>query len=172
MTVVSNVVLIGMPGSGKSTLGLRLAELRGLRFIDTDTLIERFENAPIQQIVNRRGFRYLIDIEADILSGIEIEGHVIATGGSAVYSDEAMQHLGRVGVRTYLKISLATLMRRVNNTASRGLAKMPQHPLPRLYRERLPLYEQAADVVADNNWPITALRVEALNNQLNEFLRD
>jgi len=163
-------VLIGMPGCGKSTLGHRLAEQRDLKFIDTDLLVEQYENAPIQQIVNRRGFLYLRKIEADILSGIEIDRHVIATGGSAVYSRKAMDHLGKIGVRAYLRISLATLMRRVNNTASRGLAKMPQHSLPRLYHERLDLYADAADIVVDNNWPMTAVRLDAINKQLDGVL--
>ena len=170
MSKESNVVLIGMPGCGKSTLGHRLARQRGLKFIDTDLLVEQYENAPIQQIVNRRGFLYLRKIEADILSGIEIDGHVIATGGSAVYSRKAMDHLGEIGVRIYLSISLTTLMRRVNNNATRGLAKMPQHSLPRLYHERLSLYADTADIVVDNNWPMTAVRLDSINKQLDEFL--
>lgn len=172
MNKASNIVLIGMPGSGKSTFGRSLASLREMRFIDTDILIEQLENLPIQQIVNRRGFQYLRNVEADILRGVEIEGHVIATGGSAVYCRRAMDHLGEIGTIVYLKISLPTLLRRVNNTSSRGLAKMPQHPLPRLYRERLPLYEQAADIVFDNNWPMTAVRMDVFNRQLDEFLND
>ena len=170
MIKLSNFVLIGMPGSGKSTFGRRLAQLRGLGFIDTDDLIEESENSPIQKIVSRRGVRYLRTLEADILSSIQVENHVIATGGSAVYSNRAVDHLGRIGVRIYLKISLATLVKRVTNSENRGLAKMPQHSLPRLYRERLALYEQAADLVFANDWPISAVRVDALNAMLEASL--
>ncbi len=159
-----------MPGSGKSTLGRRLAALRGLKFIDTDTLIERYENKPIQDIVNFRGIRYLRALEEELLLGLQIDRHVVATGGSAVYSPKAMAHMGRIGVRLYLKINLPTLLRRVNNSTSRGLVKMPQHPLPRLYFERLSLYDEAADIVSDNNWPMTAMRVDALIKQLDGYL--
>lgn len=166
----SNIVLIGMPGSGKSTLGRRLAALRGYKFVDTDTLIERYENKPIQDIVNFRGLRYLRSVEERVLLDLKLEQHVIATGGSAVYSWPAMTHLAKTGLRVYLEISLPTLLRRVHNTSTRGLVKMPQHPLARLYFERLNLYRQAADLVADNNWPMTALRFDALNTRLDSRL--
>jgi len=166
MIETSNVVLIGMPGSGKSTVGRRLATLRGLGFIDTDGLIENIENSTIQQIVNRRGLRYLRAVEADVINSIQVENHVIATGGSAVYSARSVDYLGQIGVRVYLQISLATLVKRVTNSSTRGLVKMPQHSLPRLYRERLALYERAADVVFANDWPMSATRFDALNTAL------
>lgn len=162
----TNIVLIGMPGSGKSTLGRRIAQQRGVGFIDTDVLIERSENMDIQAIINRRGIGYLHRLESEVLNGIRTQHHVIATGGSAVYSATAMQHFGRMGWRVYLKISLSTLLRRVNNVNSRGLAKMPQHSLPRLYKERLPLYEQAADVTFANDLPMTSVRLEAFNQAI------
>jgi len=165
----SNIILIGMPGSGKSTLGRRLAQQRRLRFVDTDLMLERRENMPIQAIVNRRGIRHLRQIEADVLSSLSVNECVIATGGSAVYSDLAMQHLGDIGARVYLQISLPTLVARVNNVASRGLAKMKSHPLPRLYAERVDLYQAHADIIANNDRPMTALSMHALNRQLDHF---
>lgn len=158
-----------MPGSGKSTLGRRLARQRNLKFIDTDLLLERHENMPIQAIVNRRGVNHLRKIEAQILSTLTLENHVVATGGSAVYSQIAMQHLGDIGARVYLQISLATLVTRVNNVTSRGLAKMKSHPLPRLYAERETLYRAYADIVANNNRPITAVSMHALHRKLDAF---
>lgn len=170
MKLKSNLVLIGMPGSGKSTLGRRLARARRLNFVDTDTLIEADQNLPIQQIVNLRGVQYLRDIEADVIQRINCQGAVIATGGSAVYSQPAMDHLGDLGIRIYLEISLKTLMRRVNTKQRRGLAKLPQHPLPRLYYDRVDLYKQAADITVDNNWPSSAVRFAGLNRQIDTSL--
>jgi len=158
-----------MPGSGKSTLGKRLAKLRGMSFIDTDLILESVENMPIQDIVNRRGVAYLRFLEGVVLSQLDFKNHVIATGGSAVYSERAMEHLGTLGARVYLKISLKTLTMRVNNIGSRGLAKMKSHPLPRLYAERANLYEAAADIVVSNDRPMTAISVEDLNAKLDRF---
>ncbi len=169
MTSSTNITLIGMPGSGKSTLGRRLAKLRGMSFVDTDLILEQVENMPIQDIVNRRGVPYLRFLEGVVLSQLDFENHVIATGGSAVYSQKAMDHLGSLGARVYLKISLKTLTMRVNNIGSRGLAKMKSHPLPRLYAERAGLYQNAADIVASNDRPMTAVSLSELNTKLDQF---
>lgn len=165
----SNVVLIGMPGCGKSTLGKRLAKLRTMSYLDTDTLLESVENMHIQDIVNRRGVRYLRELEHDVLSSLELENTVIATGGSAVYSDGAMRHLGIDGVMVYLQISLTTLVKRVKNVSSRGLAKMNSHSLPRLYADRADLYQAAADIIMPNDKPISALSMSDLNDQVDDF---
>ena len=164
-----NITLIGMPGSGKTTLGRRLANMRGMKFVDTDRVIEQAVNMKIQEIVDRKGVYYLRDLEGDILSGLALKNHVIATGGSAVYSDSAMRHLGSMGALVYLKISLRTLTRRVNNESSRGLAKMKSHSLPRLYNERVALYEAAADITVSNDLPMTAVGLGGLNKQLDGF---
>lgn len=158
----NNIVLIGMPGSGKSTLGRVLAKRLGKRFVDTDTLIEQDQNMPIQTIVSRRGLRFMRRLEERVLCDLELEGYVIATGGSAIYSEKALVKLGEHGVRVYLKISLTTLLKRVRNIDSRGLVKMPSYSLPRLYAERLPLYEAKADIQIDNDRPVTAVGLDAL----------
>lgn len=165
----TNVVLIGMPGCGKSTLGKRIATLRSMSYLDTDSLLESAENMDIQDIVNRRGVRYLRELESDVLSALELDNTVIATGGSAVYSDAAMRHLGTDGVMVYLQISLATLVKRVKNVSSRGLAKMNSHPLPRLYADRADLYQAAADIIMPNDKPISALSMSSLNQQIDDF---
>ena len=102
-----------MPGSGKSTIGKRLAKELGMDFLDTDTLLEKRVNLPIQDIVNLRGLACFRALEESVLTNVVCENTVIATGGSAVYSQAAMQHLGENGKRVYLRISLATMLQRV-----------------------------------------------------------
>lgn len=165
----SNIVVIGMPGSGKSTLGKVIAKKRGLAFVDTDSLIEARENMPLQDVVNRRGVKYLREAEAELLKTLDVDKHMISTGGSAVYNRDAMHNLGSAGVIIYLRISLATLLRRVTNESSRGLAKMKSHSLPRLYAEREPLYASFADLSFDNDWPITALNKGRLYRLLDDY---
>lgn len=167
--VQPNITLIGMPGSGKSTLGKRLAKMRRMEFIDTDDVLEQLENMPIQDIVNRKGVNYLRALEGEVLSQLNYQNHVISTGGSAVYSQQAMAHIGSLGARVYLKISMRTLTQRINNVESRGLAKMKSHSLPRLYSERAPLYEEIADIVAINDRPMTAVGLDTINQQLDYF---
>jgi shikimate kinase len=168
-STLPNITLIGMPGSGKSTLGRRLARQRGMSFVDTDHILEQVENMHIQNIVNRRGVKYLRFLEGMVLSRLELENHVIATGGSAVYSRKAMDHLGSIGARVYLQITMRTLTQRVDNSTSRGLAKMKSHSLPRLYLDRVGLYESAADITVANDRPMTALAMGALNKALDDF---
>ena len=161
-----------MPGSGKSTLGRRLAYLRGMKFIDTDTVLEQVKNRSIQQLIDYHGIDYLRDLEGEVISQLDLRNHVIATGGSAVYNSKAIKHLGVLGVRVYLEISMTTLRQRVTNVESRGLAKMKSHSLPRLYLEREPLYQAAADIISINNRPITATSMSVLNQQLDRFFID
>jgi len=166
----SNIVLIGMPGSGKSTLGKRLAKAKGLKFVDTDTLIEKAENQSLQTVLDRRGLKYLRATEENVISSLNVTDHVISTGGSAVYSESAIAHLRRSSVIVLLSISLQTLNRRVTNASSRGLAKMPAHPLARLYSERLPLYHAAADIEVDNNRPMSGVKLYELLESIDSFI--
>jgi len=161
-----------MPGCGKSTLGKRLAKMRNMTFIDTDHILAQVENMHIQDIVNRKGVKYLRFLEGVVLSQLDLENHVIATGGSAVYSDEAMHHLGSTGARVYLKVSMRTMIQRVSNGTIRGLAKMKSHSLPRLYSERESLYQTAADIVVANDRPMTAVGIGVLNSQLDDFFNE
>ena len=162
----SNLLLIGMPGCGKSTLGRQVARLLGLQFLDTDELIEQRYGHSLQHLVNRHGYRYLRRIEADVLSSLDLQNHVISTGGSAVYSDAAMRHLTASSRIIYLSISLPTLMQRVDNSASRGLAKLPGVSLQAIYRERLPLYQRYAEITVDNNRPLSAWQLEKIVKQM------
>lgn len=162
MSRKTNIVLIGMPGSGKSTVGRRLARHYGLQFIDGDVLIEQATGMCIQDVVNRMGLRRFAEIEQRVLCSLQTDNAVISTGGSAVYSQEAMHYLGSIGRRLYLKISRATLLRRVNNTDSRGLFKLPSYSLLRLYAERQALYPCYADLTFANDKPLSAVQAHRL----------
>ncbi|MCA1808605.1 MAG: shikimate kinase [Kiritimatiellia bacterium] len=141
-----NVVLIGMPGAGKSTVGVILAKQLSYAFLDTDILIQTLHGRGLQDIVDREGHLVLRSIEEQVLLGIDVSRHVIATGGSAAYSEKAMQHLGRTGRIVFLDVSLPELQRRIHDFSRRGLAKRPEQTFDDLFHERLVLYRSYADV--------------------------
>jgi shikimate kinase len=145
----SNIVLIGMPGSGKSTVGIILAKLTGRDFVDTDILIQTAHNRPLQDIVDREGYMELRRKEEKILLKLDCRNHVIATGGSAVYSHAAMTRLKAHGITVFLHVDLATLRARVHDHDTRGLAKKPDQTLDDLFKERCSLYRQYADLTID-----------------------
>lgn len=146
MRLKSNIVLVGMPGSGKSTVGVILAKLLSFDFLDTDVLIQSSQRRALQDIVDRDGHLALRTIEEDTLLSLDLQHHVIATGGSAVYSAAAMAHLAAIGTVVFLDVDLATLEGRVNNLATRGLVRRPGQSLADLFAEREALYKQAADI--------------------------
>ena len=164
--VISDLIFIGMPGSGKSTLGKYIAGLWGREFVDIDELIEKKYGYSLQQLLDRYGHKFIRKAESEIICSLQSQNHVIATGGSAVYSEDAMLHLNGLGKIIYLHISLATVIQRVGRAPDRGIAKLPNVSLASLYRERLPLYQRWANVTLQNNRPLTALRLEELANQL------
>ena len=145
--ISSNIVLIGMPGSGKSTVGVILAKRTSMDFIDTDILIQRLEGRSLQEIVDTQGHMALRKIEEQVLLGLDCSNHVIATGGSAVYSPAAMEHLKGSGVFVFLDVDLATLILRIHDYDTRGLAKRADQTIEDLFEERLGLYVRYADVV-------------------------
>ena len=142
----SNLVLIGMPGSGKSTVGVILAKRTSRDFVDTDVLIQTSQERSLQDIVDTDGYAVLRDIEEDALLGLSVQNHVIATGGSAVYSDQAMTHLQSDGVIIFLDADLVTLESRVRDFSTRGLAKRPAQSFAELFDERFELYTKHADI--------------------------
>ena len=146
MGLKSNIVLVGMPGSGKSTVGVILAKLLSYDFIDTDVLIQSSQRRALQDIVDRDGHLALRKIEEDTLLSLDLQHHVIATGGSAVYSAAAMAHLAAIGTVVFLDVDLATLEGRVDNLATRGLVRRPGQSLADLFAEREALYKRAADI--------------------------
>lgn len=143
----SNIILIGMPGSGKSTVGVILAKLCAMRFLDTDLLIQYRQKKSLQEIVDQEGHMALRAVEEQVLLSIRCHNHVIATGGSAAYSDKAMRHLKKNGVVIFLMADLAALRARIHNYETRGLAKRPDQSFQDLFDERAALYQLYADMV-------------------------
>jgi shikimate kinase len=145
-----NLVLIGMPGAGKSTIGVILAKISGKSFIDTDLLIQQSEKRLLQQIINEDGVASFLVVEARTILNLKVDQAVIATGGSAVYSRAAMDWLRQNGIIIYLQLPFGEIERRIGNMASRGIAIGKDQPLLELYRERTPLYEKYADILVDS----------------------
>lgn len=143
----NNIVLIGMPGAGKSTVGVILAKVLGYKFIDSDLLIQQQENRLLKDIIAEDGLEGFINIENQVNSDIETEKTVIATGGSVVYSKKAMTHLSKIGTIVYIEISLKSLNKRLGDMKQRGVALKKDQTLESLYDERCPLYEKYADVI-------------------------
>ncbi len=141
-----NIILIGMAGAGKSTIGPLLAAQTGCTYVDTDQLIARDQGRPIQEVLDRLGPAGFSRLEDRILLSLQLRDHVIATGGSAVYCRAGMRHLQATGIVVLLEAELDTLRQRVNNPDSRGLVNPAGESFARLYRNRLPLYRHYADL--------------------------
>ncbi|MBM9537483.1 shikimate kinase [Desulfobulbus alkaliphilus] len=142
--IPSNLTLIGMPGAGKTTVGLLVAKSLSLNFIDTDSLIEVNQGKTLQQIVDDYGHLHLRAIEEKEILAINLNRHVIATGGSAVYSAKAMAHLQRLSTIVFLQVSRVEIERRINNFNTRGIAKSTHQTFQGLYDERQVLYARYA----------------------------
>lgn len=141
-----NTILIGMPGAGKSTVGVVLAKRLGAAFLDTDILIQTGQGCSLHDIISKRGLDGFRRLEEHYLLSVAPDCGVVATGGSAVYSARAMAHLKSLGPVVYLQIGLALLRNRLGNLDERGVLRMPGQTIDMLYEERTPLYRQYADI--------------------------
>lgn len=143
---MKNIILIGMPGSGKSSVGVVVAKTLGLNFVDVDLLIQSRENALLQDILDRVGMDEFLEIEADTVCSIETENSVIAPGGSAVLCERGAKHLKSLGTMVYLKTDVSDLESHLENLSSRGVARKPGQTIADIYRYRAPFYEKYADI--------------------------
>lgn len=148
---MNNVILIGMPSCGKSTVGVLLAKKLRKNYIDTDILIQQSVNKSLFEILSTDGIETFKNIENDILSSLDLDNHVISTGGSAIYGKEAMENLSSTGIVIYIRISYEEMTKRINNLATRGIVMEKGFSLLDVYNERVPLYEKYADVIIDGD---------------------
>ena len=146
MVKKQNLILIGMPGAGKSTIGVLLAKRLGVSFLDTDILMQTGEGCYLQETIAEHGLDGFRSIEERYLLTVPPDCGVVATGGSAVYSRKAMAHLRSLGPAVYLQIDLVPLKDRLGNLDERGVLRMPGQTIDMLYDERCPLYERFADI--------------------------
>ncbi len=142
-----NIVLIGMPASGKSTIGVLLAKTIGIGFVDTDLLIQQREHRLLQEIIDTDGIGYFLDTECAAVLDLDCQNTVIATGGSVVFRAAAMQKLRQNGTVVFLDVSLETVKRRLNNIKTRGVAADKGQSIDEIFYERLPYYRKYADIV-------------------------
>lgn len=145
----NNVVLIGMPGCGKSTVGVVLAKNLGYRFLDSDICIQEQEERLLHEIITEEGLDGFLTIENRLNASLDVRRHVIATGGSAVYGSEAMEHFACIGTIVYLKLPYEDIRERLGDLVKRGVALKAGQTLSDLYEERVPLYEKYAEITVD-----------------------
>lgn len=156
------ITLIGMPGAGKSTVGVLLAKRAGLNFVDTDLLIQVHQGEPLQTTVDSRGYLFVRELEEEILLDMPLDSYLVATGGSAVYGVNAMRRLGEAGPVVYLSAPLEILELRVAGHSARGIACAPGQSFADTFAERAPLYEQYADLAI----PTESSSVEDIATQI------
>ena len=164
----SNVILIGMSGAGKSTLGVLLAKALGMSFADTDILIQRREGMKLQEIIDLRGSEAFLRCEEELLCSLDLSGTVIATGGSAVYSEKGMAHLKEKGTAVYLRVEKQEILRRLTDITTRGIVLKETGSIAQLYDEREPLYAGFADLTIDCTGRSVERCVEELVSRLGE----
>ena len=145
----NNIVLIGMPGAGKSTVGVVLAKVIGHKFVDSDLVIQETYGKLLHELITEHGLNGFLEIENQVNAGLDMTKSIIATGGSVIYGKEAMEHLKEIGLVVYLKLSLESIADRLGDLQQRGVALKEGWGLKELYEERVPLYEKYADLTID-----------------------
>ena len=162
---MDNIILIGMPGSGKSTVGVVLAKALGLRFLDVDLLIQEREGALLQELIDLHGVERFLDLERDAICSLSCRGTVVAPGGSCVCREESIAHMRSLGTVVYLKLSLEDVTGRICNLASRGIALSPGQTLADVYQYRAPLYERCAHITVPTGGQSLAETVQEVRSR-------
>ena len=163
---MDDIILIGMPGSGKSTVGVVLAKALGMEFLDVDLLIQEREGTLLQQLIDRQGVERFLDLERDAILSLNCRGTVVAPGGSCVCREEAIAHMRRLGTVVYLELPLAEVAGRIRNQSSRGIALSPGQTLADLYQYRVPLYQRCAHITVPAGGQSLAETVENVKRAL------
>lgn len=164
---MSNIVLIGMPGCGKSTVGVILAKTLGIGFVDTDLIIQQREKRLLQDIIDTDGIEKFLDIEAESVKTLDCENSVVATGGSVVFREDAIKHLKNNGKIFFLNVSLSEIKNRLDNISTRGVAAEKSQTIDDIFKERYPLYIKYADYVLD----LENLNVEQTVEKISDLLK-
>lgn len=164
---MKNIVLIGMPGAGKSTVGVVLAKVLGFEFVDSDLEIQKREKRLLSEIIEQEGLDRFIQIEGSVNKGLLVDRTVIATGGSAVYHTQAMEHFKKTGKIVYINLSYETLVSRLGDLKKRGVVLRENQTLRDLYEERHPLYMKYADIVVNGECATVEKVMIAIKEKLN-----
>lgn len=161
-----NIILIGMPGSGKSTVGVILAKTLGYDFVDTDLLISKSQNMKLQKIIDTEGLQRFLDIESSVACGLKCTKTVVATGGSVICRRQSMEYLHSIGTVVYIDVRLENLKRRIRNIKTRGIAFEQGETLTDIYEKRTPLYRKYADITINvqDSWHIENVVEEIIEN--------
>lgn len=164
--MTGNIVLVGMPASGKSTIGVILAKELKYKFVDTDLLLQDATDQTLIEIIGERGLEGFLQLENDMVAQLQARRTVIATGGSVIYGSKAMEHLKAGGTVVYLKHRYEVIASRLTNITTRGVVMRKGATLRDLFRERTPLYEQYADLTIEADGLTTEQTVQAIKERL------
>lgn len=167
----SNITMIGMPSSGKSTIGVLLAKRLGFSFVDVDIVIQEKEGRLLKEIIAEEGMDGFLEVEDRVNAELDVHRSVIAPGGSVIYGARAMEHLKEISEVVYLKMSYEEMERRIGNVVDRGVALKPGMTLLDLYNERVPYYERYADITIDEEGMTPGETVDALRAMIEEKMQ-
>ena len=171
-----NIVLIGMPGAGKTTVGMLLSKKLNMPFLDTDHIIQQRENASLQEIINEKGLKAFLEIEEAAVMSLDVQNHVISTGGSVVYSRKAMQHLKKSSRIVYLQLGYRHLSKRIKNMSTRGIAMSESQTFLDIYKERVSLYKRYADITihcaGKYKGKVVAEIIKKLGREMNKEMKE